>query len=581
MSVERVGLVSRVEKDLERVIALGLLPRDGSLPSEELLARQQGVSRMTAREALLRLAARGLVVHHPGRRSRAVPLLQAVTLENLSVALHAEGPGHSDGRRLLEGYFTLKRDTTVELLAACCEHASQEELSQLAAAGFALGDTLPWEPQSRWAEREFELLRLAALTAHRPGHFLLVQSLERSFWAMAGRLLPHMDREAIRQWARRAVSLLDDKDAQALRRQLPALLQASDEQLLKCLAPNPVADNPSGSQSTTVPRPGEDSLDRSACHTGSDQAPSAEASQLELEPGAVQPDRSACPTASGQSHSTVSLMQETEAGKGGAVMSNRSSCHTGLSHEPLTDAPLLESEEGRVGTDSVNRSACHTGSSHTPPTETPEPEPEPGAVLPNPSACPTASARVLSTDRPLPEVQGGGVGADSPNQYGCHTGSSQAPPTETPLPGGKVGTASINRAACHTGVGDGLSTEALLPVHEGRGPGPVSSEGSGCHTGSRQAPPTRASPRALPSRGSDQPSSRMWSPVPWARAPSPARAGLAQALAALRAESSLVTTARSLSRCGSSNSSESGSNWKSACLSFSSACIAASPDWPA
>jgi GntR family transcriptional regulator, transcriptional repressor for pyruvate dehydrogenase complex len=78
--MERMGLVSHVEGDLERAIALGRLPKDGFLPSEQLLARRYGVSRATAWEALLRLAARGLVVQHPGRRSRAVPLSEAVTL---------------------------------------------------------------------------------------------------------------------------------------------------------------------------------------------------------------------------------------------------------------------------------------------------------------------------------------------------------------------------------------------------------------------------------------------------------------------------------------------------------------------
>jgi DNA-binding FadR family transcriptional regulator len=235
--MERMGLVSHVEGDLERTIVLGLLPKDGSLPSEQLLARRYGVSRATARQALLRLAARGLVVQHPGRRSRAVPLPQAVTLENLSMVLHGESPSHPEGRRLLGGYLALKRETMVELLAACCEQASKEELNQLGVACFSLGQTAPWEDQRRWAEREFELLRLAALIVNRPGQFLLIQSLERSFWAMAGRLLPHLDSEAARQWSRRALQLLDERDVQALRRELPALLQASDEQLLNSVAP--------------------------------------------------------------------------------------------------------------------------------------------------------------------------------------------------------------------------------------------------------------------------------------------------------------------------------------------------------
>ncbi|EAU61806.1 GntR-family transcritional regulator contaniing aminotransferase domain, partial [Stigmatella aurantiaca DW4/3-1] len=69
--MEWVGLVGRVEQDLERMISQGLLPQDGFLPSENTLAKHYGLSRSTVREALKRLAARALIEQHPGRRSRA------------------------------------------------------------------------------------------------------------------------------------------------------------------------------------------------------------------------------------------------------------------------------------------------------------------------------------------------------------------------------------------------------------------------------------------------------------------------------------------------------------------------------
>jgi DNA-binding GntR family transcriptional regulator len=64
--MDRMGLVSQVEAELEK-----------------MLSRCFGVSRGTVREALLRLSTRGLVVQHPGRRTRAVPLDEAVTLEKM------------------------------------------------------------------------------------------------------------------------------------------------------------------------------------------------------------------------------------------------------------------------------------------------------------------------------------------------------------------------------------------------------------------------------------------------------------------------------------------------------------------
>lgn len=242
--MERMGFVARIEEDLERTISQGRLPASRCLPSESLLARQYGVSRTTVREALLRLSARGLVVQHPGRKTRAIAMDVSVTLENLSVALHAEGPAHPERWRLLEGYLELKREMTVDLLSACCDHASESDLESLSNACFLLREEAKWKGRPGWVEREFNLLRLAAIAANRPGHFLLIQSLERSFWGMAKRLLPHLHGESICEWALAAFSALHDKDAQALRQKLPPLLQASDERLLRALTPAPDATSP-------------------------------------------------------------------------------------------------------------------------------------------------------------------------------------------------------------------------------------------------------------------------------------------------------------------------------------------------
>jgi GntR family transcriptional repressor for pyruvate dehydrogenase complex len=237
--MERLGLVTQLERELERTISLGRLPRDGELPSEQTLAQQYGVSRTTAREALLRLAARGLVVQHPGRRTRAVALDEAVTLENLGVALHGEDTTHPQRRRLLEGYLSIKRDTTVELLAICCEQACELELERLTSACFALEDSACWERQRhRWAALEFELLRQAARVADRPGPSLLLQSLERAFRGIHGRVEPYLDSSALHQWARFAREALQQRDARAVRTRLPALLEVCDERVLAARPPS-------------------------------------------------------------------------------------------------------------------------------------------------------------------------------------------------------------------------------------------------------------------------------------------------------------------------------------------------------
>jgi GntR family transcriptional regulator, transcriptional repressor for pyruvate dehydrogenase complex len=273
--MEHKGLVSRVEEDLERTIALGRSGR-GSLPSEREMAKRYGVSRTTIRGALQGLAARGLIIRHPGRKSRTVALDQALTLESLKLALPEEGHTDPGRRRLLEGFFALKREVTVELLAACCEHASDEDLKHLAGEYFSLREEARWQEDRRsWVRKEFELLRLAARTADRPGHVLLIQSLEKAFRGLSDRVLPHLDGEALCQWALFAFDAVFERNVQALRDELPARLKAVDAALLDHLAPDresrtPPAPSPASALSLAAGGAavsGADRPNRYACHT--------------------------------------------------------------------------------------------------------------------------------------------------------------------------------------------------------------------------------------------------------------------------------------------------------------------------
>lgn len=57
---------ARIERDLRRSIGDGSLPLGSRVPSEEALRERYGVSRMTARQALERLAHAGLLVRRQG-----------------------------------------------------------------------------------------------------------------------------------------------------------------------------------------------------------------------------------------------------------------------------------------------------------------------------------------------------------------------------------------------------------------------------------------------------------------------------------------------------------------------------------
>ncbi|WP_404364685.1 FadR/GntR family transcriptional regulator [Corallococcus coralloides] len=242
MGMERRGLVAYVEAQIERDIALGRLHPSGQFGSEAKLARRYEVCRGTIREALRRLAARGLVVQRPGRKTRAVALDESLTLENLGLALHdARSP---QARWLLEGYFSLKRQVLVELLVDCCSKASDRDLDRMGSACFRLQDAARWESGAACAQAEFELLREAARVAERPGHVLLVQSLQRAFMGGAAPLLPLLGGVALRAWASRAMAILHERDVRALQHELPALMKACDELVLDAFAPAPQAPAP-------------------------------------------------------------------------------------------------------------------------------------------------------------------------------------------------------------------------------------------------------------------------------------------------------------------------------------------------
>ncbi|MBN1445787.1 MAG: GntR family transcriptional regulator [Candidatus Omnitrophica bacterium] len=62
-----VSLPAQIAQDIRAKITGGRLAADGKLPSEERLAKDYGVSRMTARQSLVELAAQGLIRRIPGK----------------------------------------------------------------------------------------------------------------------------------------------------------------------------------------------------------------------------------------------------------------------------------------------------------------------------------------------------------------------------------------------------------------------------------------------------------------------------------------------------------------------------------
>ena len=114
------GRVETVMRRLETALLDGSLPAGAQLPAERLLAQQYGVSRNTVREAMQRLAARGLVRSRRGAGVFVTDQLRTGMASPWS-QLVADHPALRDDilefRRVLEGataYFAAQRASAGE-----------------------------------------------------------------------------------------------------------------------------------------------------------------------------------------------------------------------------------------------------------------------------------------------------------------------------------------------------------------------------------------------------------------------------------------------------------------------------------
>jgi hypothetical protein len=339
---------------------------------------------------------------------------------------------------LLEGYFSLKRQVTVELLADCATHASEADLKLLGDACFAVWDAAHWEPGERCAQLEFELLKLAARVTDRPGHLLLIQSLQRAMRGMAARVLPLVGGEALRQWALCAMNALWERDAEALQRKLLPLLRACDECILGQLAPVPQEE-----EARTFLHTGECVLGRSAPAAQEDEAleanPNVEERGLaRLAPAAEDHEafeahpsieervhgRSAPAVQDAEALDATSRIEERGLGRcapaagedlPGAVFENLSDCRTGSCASPPEERlqpqpPSADSgEPTRVATMEAG-GLLHGTRSHHPPPAVPDgltprqpPLPIPQDCLPCERREPCVSSSRVKASTPSPE----------------------------------------------------------------------------------------------------------------------------------------------------------------------------------
>jgi len=126
MRAERRTLSQAVtEAMLDRIRAGELRPGD-RLPTEKGLMEQYGVGRNAAREAVQALVAMGLVEVRPGRGATLLAI-EASPMDDRTIAALL-----SD--ELIENLYDFRRLIEVEAAARAAEHATDEEIAEIAAA---------------------------------------------------------------------------------------------------------------------------------------------------------------------------------------------------------------------------------------------------------------------------------------------------------------------------------------------------------------------------------------------------------------------------------------------------------------
>jgi len=123
--VRRTALVDEVVGQLEDLITTGTLGEGDRLPSETDLAKQLGVGRGTAREAIIVLAARGFL----SRSRRGTFVLQRRGEDLLKTVAHQRLVELTQMEQLLEARQLLEAELA-SLCAARCTDEDLEEMSQ-------------------------------------------------------------------------------------------------------------------------------------------------------------------------------------------------------------------------------------------------------------------------------------------------------------------------------------------------------------------------------------------------------------------------------------------------------------------
>jgi GntR family transcriptional repressor for pyruvate dehydrogenase complex len=165
VAAERVRLSDHVTEELTRMLAAGRLKPGDVLPSEAELARRFGVSKPVVREALNRLAARGVVVVQQGKQTSVAALSSVPLASYFELAVRLADDGLRDA-------IQLRGVLEPEIAALAASRIEDDELEALEALIERLRDLV--ETQDPWVEADLEFhLAIARASGNRLMQFLM------------------------------------------------------------------------------------------------------------------------------------------------------------------------------------------------------------------------------------------------------------------------------------------------------------------------------------------------------------------------------------------------------------------------
>lgn len=174
--------VDRIERELVHRILVGIYPANHALPSLERLCSEFNVSFNTARSAIGRLAARGLVLALPGHGARVIDVQSSLDLPLLTLLMGEMGSSPGQKWTFVAQVCGFLRFLHHEMADRAALHRTEKQLEWLRHLVRLLDDRLGLGcRRSELGECEHQFSRVLAAASGNVVHVAIINSLRSMF----------------------------------------------------------------------------------------------------------------------------------------------------------------------------------------------------------------------------------------------------------------------------------------------------------------------------------------------------------------------------------------------------------------